>query len=398
MLLLKLWNYMRGYVIIEVEGYFLEKFMNVCIRRQIFLWDVKRIKNNVMTLKISIKGFKMLRPIAKKTRCRVRIAGRRGIPFIMNRYRGRKTFAIGAVLFIVGLYILTSFIWSVEITGNKTLEKQLIEEKLASFGVKPGVVKYKIHPDEIVNDLMLDMKELSWVSLVVKGTKVKVEIAERVKAPERIAKEIPCDIYAAKDGIIKTITVKAGQEMVKAGATVQKGQLLVSGTVPNKNEKESPMVVHSIAVVKARTWYEKSVPVQVQVLDKERTGKKKDHYSLVLFSKRINLYSGGISFADYDKIEIKKSVSFGEDTILPLALVIDRFYENNVVEREINIDDAKKIAAEEAYKQASAEIPEGTEVINASTEYVQQDDGSLQAVVTIECIEDIGVTKEIGGK
>lgn len=397
MLPLKLWNYIRGYVIIIVEGYFLEKFMNICIRRQIFLWDVKRTKSSVMTLKVSIKGFKMLRPIARKSRCRVRIAGKRGIPFILNRYRGRKAFVGGAVLFIAALYSLTSFVWSIEISGNKDIETQTIVDKLDSLGVKPGTLKYKIDTQILVNDIMLELKELAWVGITVKGTKVKVEVAERIKPPEIVPTDIPCDIYASKDGIIKSIVVKAGLEMVKPGATVKEGQLLVTGTVPNKAEGEPPRKVHALAVIKARTWYEKNVPVSTRVINKERTGAKKDNYSLELFSKRINIFPSRISYGEYDKIEIKKSISLGKDMVLPFALIIDRYYENNLTEMEINIDEAKKIAAEEAYKLASEDIPDTAEVVNSKQEFIEQNDGSLLAVVTIECLEDIGVTKEIGG-
>lgn len=398
MLFLKLWNYIRGYVIIIVEGYFLEKFMNICIRRQIFLWDVRRKKNNVMTLKMSIKGFKMLRPIAKKTRCRVRIQAKRGVPFMLNRYRGRKAFAAGALMFIASLYILTSYVWSIEITGNEKIETQVLIDKLATLGVRPGVMKYRVNAENVVNNMMLDIRELAWMGVVVKGTKVKVEIAERVNPPAIVAKDVPCDIYAAKDGVIKTMTVKAGQEMVKAGATVQKGQLLVSGTVPNKNENEKARLVHSIAVIKARTWYEKSIPVQLQVIDKERTGKKKNNYAIEIFSNRINLFPGRISFEEYDKIEIKKSISLGEDVVLPFALIINQYYENNLIEREITMEEAKKAAAEEAYKSVTEEIPSGAEMIDVKTNYTADKDGGLYAAVTVECLEDIGVTKEIGGK
>lgn len=397
MLLLKLWNYIRGYVIIVVEGYFLEKFMNICIHRQIFLWDVKRTKNNIMTLKVSIKGFKMLRPIARKSRCRVRIAKKIGIPFIVNRYRGRKAFLIGALVFVAAIYLLTSYIWSVEITGNKNIDTQVIIDKLASIGVKPGILKYKIDPDSIVNHLMLDMDELSWVGIVVKGTKVKIDVAESKKPPTIVPKDIPCDIYAGKDGIIKSITVKAGQEMVKAGATVQKGQLLVSGTVKNKNENEKPRLVHSIAEIMARTWYEKTVPVETYVTDRQRTGNTKDCYGLVLFSRRFNIFSGEISFEEYDKIEIKKSISIGEDMILPFAILIDRYYENALTVKELDLDEAKNIAAQEAYRLVIEEIPEGALTVDVKTSYVELGEGRLNAAVTVECLEDIGVTKEIGG-
>jgi len=58
MLIFRLWNYIRGYVIIFVEGYFLEKFVNICTRRQILLWDIQRDRNSKMTLKVSIRALR----------------------------------------------------------------------------------------------------------------------------------------------------------------------------------------------------------------------------------------------------------------------------------------------------------------------------------------------------
>ena len=86
MLLMRLWNYLRGYVIIVVEGYFLEKFINMCTHRQIYLWDVKASGNCVMTLKASIKGF-------KRMPWQERQIGPGEMPckcVIINRYRKRK--------------------------------------------------------------------------------------------------------------------------------------------------------------------------------------------------------------------------------------------------------------------------------------------------------------------
>lgn len=44
MLVLRLWNYLRGYVIILIEGIFLEKFINICTRRKMYLWDIDKKK------------------------------------------------------------------------------------------------------------------------------------------------------------------------------------------------------------------------------------------------------------------------------------------------------------------------------------------------------------------
>lgn len=397
MLLLRLWNYMRGYVIILVEGYFLEKFINICIHRQIYLWDIKKLKNSTMTLKVSIKGFKLLRPIARKTSCRVRILHKRGLPFAVYRYKGRKAFVFGAFIFIAVFYVLTSFVWNIEVTGNKNIETEVIIEKLASYGVKPGALKYKINPDDIVNSIMMDMEELARVEVTLRGTKIKVQLKERLKPPSLIPEDEPCDIVARRDGLIKSIYTKKGQQIVSAGDTVIKGQVLISGTVLSKNENIPPRKVHSIGEVKARTWYEKEIPVEMNVLEKKRTGTYLNNYSLVLFARRFDLFHRIVPYKNYEKVEIRKKLSMGEDFILPFELIIDRFYENNIIKRRIDIEQAKKNAVEKANEELTEEIPPGAQILKTDIKMNEAENGYLSVTVTVECLEDIGVAKKIGG-
>lgn len=397
MLLLRLWNYIRGYVIIIVEGNFLEKFLNICIHRQIFLWDIKKQKNNKMILKISIKGFLLLRPIVKKTGCKVKIKNKRGLPFLLNRYKGRKTFILGAIIAIALIYTLTSFIWVVEIAGNEKIEAQTIIDKLASFGAKPGQLKFGIDTNVLTNKMMLNVKELAWISITVKGTKLKVEIEERVKPPELISKEIPCDILARRDGVIKSVITKAGQIKVKTGDMVSKGDVLIAGTVTSESKDIKPYQVHAIGNVYASTWYEKTGLVETLIHEKIRTGNMKSKYSLGLFTKRFKLFLRDMNQANFEKVEVKKKLSFGEDIELPFEFIIDKYYEEKVVEKEISLDEAKKLAADNAYKEAAQDIPEDVEIIKTNTTYFEDKSGKLNVDVIIECTEDIGVLKSIGG-
>ena len=238
LLLLRLWNYLRGYVIIIVSGYFVEKFMNVCTHRQIFLWDIKRCGSETLKMKISINGFRLLRPVVKKTGCRVRLVKKCGMPFIINRYRKRKTFVFGAFVFILLIYFMTSFVWSVEISGNKKLETVFLNEILSTCGIKPGVLKYSVDTEKAVAYMMLNVKELSWASIDVHGTRVKVQVREGVIPPTLVPKDEPCNVIATKDGIVSYIVAEEGYEAVKTGDTVQQGQVLISGKIPVKNEKD----------------------------------------------------------------------------------------------------------------------------------------------------------------
>jgi similar to stage IV sporulation protein len=399
MLLLRLWNYIRGYVIILVEGYFLERFINICTHRQVFLWDIKRRNDFAMTLKLSIKGFKMLRPISRKSQCRVGIVKKKGLPFILNKYKQRKAFMFGAVLFIVIINLLASFIWDIEISGNKEIRTADVLQKLAVIGVKPGVLKYGIDVDRVAKTLVLQISELSWVSFEIRGTRAKLFVEERRQPPSLIPRNMPCNIIAKRDGLISSIVVKNGQEMVEEGDTVIKGQLLVSGVIENEHEPEQKKLVHSIAEIKARTWYEGNSTTNIKTVEAVRTGKEKKVYTLMLLKNKIKLpLNKDINFQNYDKIELKKVLQIGENLILPFGVIVEKYYENELIDKELSLDEAKKIAKENALKKLIKIIPEDAQIINTGIDYIQREDGLITANVVLECMEDIGTTEEIGGE
>ncbi|HEY5584052.1 MAG TPA: sporulation protein YqfD [Ruminiclostridium sp.] len=399
MLILRLWNYIRGYVIIIVEGYFLGKFINVCTHRQIRLWNVKWQKNIKVIMSISIKDFKTLRPIAKKTRCRVHIIKKKGLPFTLNRYKNRKAFVIGSGICVIAFFLISSFIWDVSVTGNSKVSTEVIMERLCENGIKLGALKYNINPDAIVDNMMLEMNDLARISISLRGTKILVIVDERVKPPDLINKNISCDLVALKDGVISSIVAKAGLEMVKVGNTVTKGQLLITGTIENVKIKDAmPLMVHSIGIVKARTWYEASAQVEQKLVKAQRTGLQKDMYSIVFFTKKFKLFHSKIPYNNSEHIETKKKLSIGVNLVLPIEMIVDQYYEYELEQKEIDIDTAKKNASDKAFALAQEQIPQNAEIVKNSISIVQNEKGVYTATVLVECIEDIGVTQQIEGR
>jgi len=122
--------YILGYVTIEIEGYYIERFMNICNNQKIFLWNTKRPKTAIMKVNISIQDFKKIKPIAKKTKCKIKIEGKKGIPFFFHRYQKRKIFLLFFILVIIGTFILSNFIWNIEIAGIDKIEEQEIRQLL----------------------------------------------------------------------------------------------------------------------------------------------------------------------------------------------------------------------------------------------------------------------------
>jgi len=399
MLILRLWNYISGYVIIIVEGYFLEKFINICTHRQLRLWNVKWQKNSKLLIQLSIKDFRMLRPIAKRTRCRVHIIKKKGLPFILDRYKNRKAFIIGLGICVITFFLISSFVWDVSVTGNSKVSTEVIMDKLSENGIKIGALKYSINPDDIVGNMMLELNDLARISISLRGTKINVIVNERVRPPDLINRNVPCDLVALKEGVVSSIVAKEGLEMVKIGDAVIKGQLLITGTIENMKIKEAmPLMVHSMGIVKARTWYEASAPVEQKLVKAKRTGLKKEMYSIAFFTKIFKLFHSKIPYNNSEHVEIKKKLCIGENFALPIEIIRDQYYEYELEYNEIDIDTAQKIASDKATAIAQEQIPQNAEVVKTGISFVQSDNGTSTAKALVECIEDIGVTQEIGGR
>ncbi len=347
-------------------------------------------------MRMTVKGFKLIRPVARKSGCRVRLLKKTGLPFVFNRYRRRKAFFAGAVLFILLINFLASFIWSVEITGNNELGTEFIEDALERNGIRTGVLKYHIDTDSAVDSMMLEIDRLSWISINIRGTKVKVDVRERREMPEIVPRHIPCDIIAQKDGMIKQVIAKEGIEAVGEGDTVKKGQVLISGSIPVKSTENQSRLVHAMGTVNARTWYEQEAPVILTKTERLRTGRVTKDNVLILFSWKLDIIRKKNRFTNFTMDESRKKLSIGENLVFPFEWVTVSYYEEKTVEAHISEGDAKRMAADEAYRKALEQVPEGAEITERSIRFVDQD-GILTARVVLECIEDIGMSKRIGG-
>jgi len=191
-------NYIFGYLNIELEGYFVEKFINICISKNIFLWNIKRTKSTLVYMNIGIKDFRKITKIVKDTKCRVKIKAKKGLPFVFNKYRKRKIFFVFLLILTVSIISLSNFVWNVEITGNVNISKEELIKDLEEQGLKQGKLKNKIDTKEIVNKMRLERNDLAWIGIEIKGTNAIVKIVETDKKPEIIDEEDYCNIVATK--------------------------------------------------------------------------------------------------------------------------------------------------------------------------------------------------------
>ncbi len=233
-----------GYVRIEVEGYYIEKFINECRDNKIHIWNIKKEKGVKLYLNIGIRDFKRLAKICKKTRCKVKIKNKRGIPFFLHRYKKRKFFLIFLILIFLIIFISSRYIWNIDIEINEDQILEGIEEDLEELGLKKGISKNDIDTNAIINEIRLKRDDISWMGIDIKGTNLIIKFVKADETPEIIDNSDYCNIVAEKSGIITKIIAQNGTPVVSVGDTVEEGQILVAGFVEGKYTE--PRYVHSL--------------------------------------------------------------------------------------------------------------------------------------------------------
>ncbi|MBR4085210.1 MAG: sporulation protein YqfD [Lachnospiraceae bacterium] len=230
-------NWLKGYVRIRVSGTSVERFINLCGYRNILLWDLCR-KEEYYEMFISLSAFRQLRPIAKKTRIKVAILQRVGLPFLMSDLNKRKIFLFCSLLAVFFWFISGYFIWNIQINGNYLITTEQIQDFLKEQEISIGKQKKYIDIEKMEKDMRISFPKITWVSGKIQGTTLLLDIkeSENTIEKERIEEGVQYDLIAHEDGVIDSIIVRKGQPKVKPEDIVTKGMVLVEGLLPVMND------------------------------------------------------------------------------------------------------------------------------------------------------------------
>lgn len=330
MYIMVLLNYILGYVTITVEGYFIERFINICNSKKILLWGIKRKKSSVMTTKIGIKDFRKIKEISKTTKCKVKINEKKGIPFILHKYRKRKIFLLMMILIGISLFASSNYIWNIEIVGINEISNEEIIDTLKENGVDIGTKKKDIDTKEIINNIRLQRDDIAWMGIEITGTNLKVEIVEADEKPEIIDEDDICNIVATKDGIITKVVAEDGTALVKEGDVIKKGDVLIGGWIEGKYT--DTRYVHSEGTVEARVWYTKKEKRYFTTTEERETGTSENKYKININNFEINLYKSIPNFEKYDTINENKKFKIFSNFYLPIQIEKTTYVEKQEVE------------------------------------------------------------------
>lgn len=389
----RLWNYLVGYVVIKIEGLSLEKFMNLTVSNGIYLWKVKREAYISLIACIGIDDFKKLPPILRKVGCRCKIIEKRGLPFVLHRFKNRKMLIVGMIIFLVLLYGISSFIWEIDILGTEKVDPKLILNVLSENGIEQGSFKGGIDIPNIENRIMIELPELSWVSIELKGAKAIVRVVEAVKPPEMLDKEEPCNVVAKKTGIIHKIITLEGQSVVEKGDTINQGEMLISGIIEHPDTGITRFV-HAMGQVFARIWYEGTGEAYISDVSKKRTGAIITAKYIGLRDKVLPLDEPHIPFENYE-VEERRKLFFGENRFVPIEFIFRDYHEIEYLNMAESKELVKEMADTLALKDAQSKMPEEAKIIDKKFKYDMIKEDGVKSIVYIEALEDIAVQEKI---
>ena len=392
MLIKILLKYILGYVRISVEGYYIERFINICTTSKILIWNLKREKGIKLFLNVGIKDFYEIIKIAKKLKCKVKIIRKRGMPFLINRYKKRKIFFLSLIIITILIGISTNYIWNINIEIEDNIEIENIEQDIKDAGLEVGMNKNKIDTQEIINKIRLNRNDISWMGIELKGTNAIVKIVKAKEAPEIIDEKDYSNIVSNKSGIITKIIAQNGTALVNVGDEVKEGQILIKGMMEGKYT--GVRYVHSLGEVEAIIKYSKTKKIPLKTTEKVNTGKKETKYKIKINNFQINFYKTLSKFKFYDTIEIEKKFKIFSNLYLPISVIKITNQEFEEIEKQYTVEEATEIGTRELEQEIEQEIGTGKNIIGKNAEVVKTEE-YVEVSVTYEVIENIGMQEKI---
>ena len=385
-------KYILGYVRITVEGYYIERFINICTTSKILIWNLKREKGIKLYLNIGIQDYYKAIKIAKKLKCKVKIEKKRGLPFILNRYKKRKIFVISLFVILIALYTSSNYVWNIEIRVEDNMQLDNILEDVKMAGLETGMKKDKINVEETTNKIRLSRDDISWIGIELKGTNAIVKVVKAKEAPEIIDEKDYCNIVAKRAGTITKIIAQNGTALVKPGDEVQEGQVLIQGTMEGKYT--GIRYVHSLGEVEAIVKYEKTEKISLKKEENVKTGNKEEKYQIKINNFQINFYKTLSNFKIYDTIEEEKKLKIFSNLYLPISVCKVTNYELEENSNNYTIEEATEIGTQKLEKEIEAEIENKEKILNKSAN-VKETPEYVEVSVIYEVVENIGMQAKI---
>lgn len=384
-----------GYLVVCADGPFCERLINICMNRKMNIRDIHRCGNNRVTFSIDIASYLKIRTPARRTKSHVRIIKRCGLPFIIQKYKKRRFIFIIVFILAVALWYSSTHIMGITVVGNERLSVSEITSALSECGLSLGMRTSDIDNDTLRNKMMLKIPDLGWIGFNANGSRIYVEVVERLLKEQGIEKNAPAqNLVASKDGEIERLEIREGQTMVKPGSGVRQGDVLVSGILNSSNN--GIRYVSSRGEVFAKTRYTKKRAYPVKYNETVETGRKTSRYTLSVLNLNLPLFFNSVPpYTSFKHENDTKEYRTPLDFIPSLFVSRDTYIENSTQGKTRTFKEAAEFGISELTAELKSELPEGAEIISENNSHTLTERNEVEVSVEIICRENIAVPSVI---
>lgn len=389
----RLVRYFRGYVRVTVRGVHPERVLNACAEAGIPFQEAEPAEDYLLRITVPERRFARVQALAERCQCTAEAETRGGAPKLLRRAR-RHRLLLGLLAVCLAAVLASSlFVWEVEVTGNETVSTGTILRELEAYGVKPGSYWPHFSNDLIRNHMILQIPELQWLAVQIRGSCAEVVVREKTPKPEVVDNDAPVSLYAGASGFILSMEVLGGEARVAPGDLVTEGDLLVSGAMTDLGGGVRP--AHALGSIRARTLYELTAEQPLTRTVKTASGRAKNRWAFVVGKNRINFYqSSGISDAECDKINFEYAFSIPGVFTLPFSLVREQVQPFETQEISVSQEEARAVLEQTLTQQLQSRIGTDGEIISTAFTATERD-GVLIVTLRAECEQEIGVARAI---
>ena len=175
--MLKILHFIFGRLYFQVKGYQTERFLNLCAKNHLVLWELKPVSDGYVFF-IRRSSYQMLEALAEKANVDLALQGQKGLPYFLKEHKKRKILFFSMCLCGLMILSLSQFLWEITVSGGEVYSESDILKYVTDNYYHIGTLKYQIDCDALEDHLREDYAEIAWASCSIQGTRLHIEIKE----------------------------------------------------------------------------------------------------------------------------------------------------------------------------------------------------------------------------
>lgn len=379
----------KGYAVLRLTGKKCEENLEKIRKKGLMPYSISH-RDDGIRLSLSYRDYLIF---LKMKNIQFFVEDKKGGVFFVEKVKKRKILLFALILTAIAVVVSSSFIWTVEYEGVSDGKLAEVQKASELAGIKVGAFKPRLlSPLELKNTILANSGDIAWCWVYIKGTRAVVKVRENIIPPDIINPHTPCNVVAAKPGVIRKIITKRGSCQAEDNTPVSPGDVLISGRVGFGDDEG--YFVHASGICEADTYYCREGVYKLYKTYKTYTGRKRKFLALKIFRYRIPLYFNGKNDFKYsDKEEKLYEISLGKDNYIGIGLEKISHIEYNVMREPISPETCAELAKRELESEIARELLPGAVLKNSEITTTQIDNETISVALTMEFTENIAAEK-----